>query len=144
MKSSVILRCMLNNSDYYHWYYYYVVLGNGVLHHNCFVLLRLDFKIPDSGVNRLWGTGSDLFRIFIFEVLESEFIITLYLEFFGFEIILALELEASGSDWTTISNLAPSGTKKVFNPSLIHSQHALRLVSFGFPSENPIPLPLFL
>jgi len=34
----------------------------------------------------------------IFEVLESEFVIALDLEFFGFEMILALELEASGSD----------------------------------------------
>jgi len=58
----------------------------------------LDFKIPDSGFNKLWGTGSDLFRILIFEVLQSEFIIALYLEFFGFEVILALELETLGSD----------------------------------------------
>jgi len=67
----------------------------------------LDFKILDSGFNRLWGTSSDLFRILIFEVLESEFIIALGLEFFGFEVILALELKASSFDWTTVSNLAP-------------------------------------
>jgi len=58
----------------------------------------LDFKIPDSGFNRLKGKGSNLFRILIFEVSESEFIMALGLEFFGFEMILALELEASGSD----------------------------------------------
>jgi len=34
----------------------------------------------------------------IFEVLESEFVIALGLEFFGFEVFLALEQEASGSD----------------------------------------------
>ena len=50
------------------------------------------------------------------------------LEFFGFEVILALELEASGSDWTIVSSLAPSATKKVFNHSLMHSEHALRLI----------------
>jgi len=104
----------------------------------------LDFKIPDYGFNRLWWTGSDLFRILIFNVLESEFVIALDLELFGFEVIIALELEASSSYWTTLSFLTPSGTKKVFNPSLIHSQHALRLVLLGFPSENPIPWPFFL
>jgi len=104
----------------------------------------LDLKTSDYGFNRLWGTGYDLFRILIFDVLESEFIITLGLVFFGFEVILALELEVSGSDWTTVSILTHSGTKKVFNPSLIHLQYALRLVSLDFASENPIPLPLFL
>ena len=49
---------------------------------------NLDFKTPNSGFNRLWGTGSDLFRILIFEVLDSEFVLTLGLEFFGFEVIL--------------------------------------------------------
>jgi len=58
----------------------------------------LDFRTSDSSFNRLCGTGSDLFRILIFEVLESEFIMALGLEFFGFEMILALKLEASGSD----------------------------------------------
>ena len=38
---------------------------------------------------------------------------------------------------------APPGTKKVFNPSLMHSQHAIRLISFDLSSENPIPLPFF-
>jgi len=104
----------------------------------------LDFKILDSEFDRLWGTCSDLFRILIFEVLELEFIIALGLEFFDFEVILPLELEASGSEWTIVSNLETSGTKKVFNPYLMHSQHALRLISLGFPSENPISLPLFL
>ena len=105
---------------------------------------NLDYKIPDSSFNKLWGTGFDFFRILIFEVFESEFVIALGLEFFDFEMFLVLEQEASGSDWTTVSNLVPSGTKKVFNPSLMYSQHALRLISLGFPYENPIPLPLFL
>jgi hypothetical protein len=79
----------------------------------------------------------------IFGILESELVIALGLVFFDFEIFLVLELEASGSDWKTVSDSAPSCTKKVFNPSLMHSQHALGLIPLGFPSENPIPLPLF-
>jgi len=57
-----------------------------------------DFKISDSVFSRLWGTGSAFFRILIFKVPGSEFTIALGLEFFGFEVILALELEASGSN----------------------------------------------
>jgi len=34
----------------------------------------------------------------IFEVLESEFVIALDLEFFGFEVFLAFEQEALGSN----------------------------------------------
>ena len=47
----------------------------------------LDFRISDSNSIRLWETGYDLFRILIFEVLDSEFTTTLGLEFFDFEII---------------------------------------------------------
>ena len=102
-----------------------------------FFFWNLDFKIPNSGFNRLWGTGFDLFKILIFGVLELEFVIALGLEFFGFEMILALELEASGYDWTTVSNLAPLGTQKVFTT-------CFKTDFIRFPFENPISLPLFL